>query len=121
VIKFKTLAIAAAISAGIVLAAPVASQATPRAGSIQFGAGTSHVEQVHSRKYRYRRYGHRNYGYRRYGHWNGYRRYGHWNGYRRYRYNDYYYPYYGYYPHYGYYPYYGRPWFGPGIGLYFSF
>ena len=114
--NFKTLAIAAVLSSGVVFAMPAASQAMPRVAPVKIDAASDgNLVQVYYKR-RYCRYG-RCYRYARYHRYRYYRpHYGYYRPYRYYR------PYYGYYPYNGYYgrPYWGG-WGGPGIGLYFRF
>ena len=112
VFSLKTIVVAAALSAGVALAMPAASQAMPASAPVKTQAAKDgniiDVRHYYRHRYRYHRYrGY--YPYRRYGHY----RYRH--------YYPYYYPYYGYYepyPYYGYYGgYYGPGFYGPGIGF----
>ena len=110
VLSIKTLAMATAISAGVVFAMPVSSQAMPVSSPAKIQA----VNDGNIVNVNHRRHWSRWAWYCR--HHNDWRCYGH-HHYARYRYHYYDEPYYGYYQPYGYYrPYYYRP----GIGLYFG-
>jgi hypothetical protein len=106
-LNIKTLAVATAISAGALLAMPVASQAMPQSSPVKIDAvKNSNIVDVRHRKWhrrmaRYCRYN-----------WDDPRCYSRRHS-RVYRYHYYDEPYYGYYR-----PYYRNR--GPGIGLHFD-
>jgi hypothetical protein len=105
--SIKALAVATAVSAGVVFAMPVASQAMPQTAPVKVDtAKNSHIVDVRHRTRRWARYCRYHMGDYRCNHGRVYSRY------YRYRYYDdpYYYPYR---PYYGYY----RPYYRPGIGL----
>jgi len=63
VFNIKVLAVAMAVSAGVVLAMPAPSQAMPQAAPVKIdAANNSNLAQVHYRKYRH--YHRHYYGYR---------------------------------------------------------
>jgi hypothetical protein len=65
VFSIKVLAMATAVSAGVVLAMPAPGQAMPQAAPIKIDAASNgNVAQVHYRKYRHRHYVRRYYPYR---------------------------------------------------------
>ena len=107
-LNIKTLALATAVSAGVVLAMPAASQAMPASQPVKIQTADSNVVSVaYKNKWkRWARYCRYNYD-----DWRCHKR--HYTRYYRYRYYDYDEPYYGYYR-----PYH-RHW-GPGIGLQFN-
>lgn len=108
VLSIKTLAMATAISAGVVFAMPVASQAMPQSSPVKVDTikNGNIVDAHYYKKRKWARYC------RYHDNWRCYRR--HRVARYRYYYNE---PYYGYYPYpYGYY----RPYYRPGIGLYFG-
>jgi hypothetical protein len=108
-LNIKTLAIATAISAGVVFAMPAASQAMPQSFPVKIGtANNSNIVDVRHKK-RWKRLA-------RYCRWNGDdpRCYRHHRSARYYRYRYYDDGYYG--PYEGYY----RPRYRPGIGLHFN-
>lgn len=102
--RIKTLAMAAAVSAGVVFAMPVASQAMPASSPVKIQAvNDGNIVDVrhrnrHNRLARYCRYS---------DDWRCYKRHRQARYYHRYRYYDDE-PYYGYY----------RPYRRPGVGLY---
>ena len=107
-LSIKTLAMATALSAGVVFAMPVSSQAMPVSSPVKVHAvNDGNIVNVNHRK-----------------HWKRWVRYCGYNDWRcrrhhHYAYRYYYYeePYYGYYePYYYYRPHYYRP----GVGLYFG-
>ncbi len=106
--NFKALAVATAVSAGVVFAMPVASQAMPASAPVKVAMTDSNIVNVAYSKKKWRSWA-------RYCRYNDdprcYRR--NYSRYNRYRYRTYDEPYYGYYRPYGYY---GRP----GIGLQFN-
>ena len=109
-LNIKTLAMATAVSAGVIFAMPVAGQAMPQSAPVKVDvAKSSNVTEVRYKK-RWKRIA-------RYCRWNGddprcYRRYH--RSYYTYRYRDYDDgPYYGYYP-------YRRHHHSPGVGVYFN-
>jgi hypothetical protein len=64
VFSIKVLAVATAISAGVVLAMPAPSQAMPQAAPVKIDAANNgNLAQVHYRKYRHRHYHRHYYGY----------------------------------------------------------
>jgi hypothetical protein len=64
VFSIKVLAVATAISAGVVLAMPAPSQAMPQAAPVKIDAANNgNLAQVHYRKYRHRHYYRHYYGY----------------------------------------------------------
>jgi hypothetical protein len=103
VFSIKALAVATAVTAGVVLAMPATSQAMPQAAPVKIDAAkNSNLTQVYYRYCRYHRCYYRHHYVRRY--------------YRHYGYYPYRYRYYGYYPyHYRYYGYY--PYYGPGLHI----
>jgi hypothetical protein len=112
VFNIKTLAMAAAVSAGAVLAMPAISQAMPTSSPVKIqGVQDNNIVTVNHRKHWKR--------------WARYCRYSdNWRCHRGYRYSRFYrYRYYDDGPYYGYYhePYYWRHrHYGPGVGLYFG-
>jgi hypothetical protein len=121
VINIKTLLIAAAVSTGIALVVPAASQAMPQSAPVKMQAANdgklvqvNHKKKWHKKKWRKNK-------------WRESRRWRHkrwarycdpWDGCYRRR-HAYYYPHW-----YGPYPYYygyGPGFYGPGIGLHFRF
>jgi hypothetical protein len=106
VFNIKALAMATAVSAGVVFAMPVASQAMPQSAPVKVDTvKNENIVQVrHRSSKRWARYCRRNWDDPRCSHRKRYTRY------YRYRYYDDYDPYY-----YGYY----RP-YRPGIGLHFN-
>ena len=107
--NIKTLAMATAISAGVVFAMPVATQAMPASSPVKIDtAKNSNIVDVRHRKWHKRKYSSR---YCRYADDRRcYKRHRYSKSYR-YRYYDE--PYYGYYRPY-------REHRGPGVGLYFG-
>ncbi|MGE0008184.1 MAG: hypothetical protein AB7S92_21705 [Parvibaculaceae bacterium] len=109
--SIKALAMATAVSAGVVFAMPVASQAMPQSAPVKVDTAKSgNVVDVRHRKWHKRKWRHARYCRYDDDDWRCYRRHRHARYYHRYRYYDE--PYYGYY----------RPYrhHGPGIGLYFN-
>lgn len=108
--NIKTLAMATAVSAGVVFAMPVASQAMPVSSPVKIQTSKdSNVVDVRYKKRwnRWARYCAYNYD-----DWRCHRRhYTRYYGYRYYGYDE---PYYGYYR-----PYYRDRYWGPGVGLQF--
>src|SRR5262245_55454292 len=109
--SIKALAIATAVSAGVVLAMPVASQAMPQSAPVKVTTATSNnIVNVRHRTRKWARYCRYHTGDYRCNHGRVYSRY--------YRYGYYDEPYYTYYdePYYGYYrPYYEPRYYRPGI------
>ena len=109
--SIKALAMATAVSAGVVFAMPAVSQAMPQSAPVKVDTvSNSNIVNVNHRKWHNRKWARycrnnpdddRCYNQRRS------------TRYYRYRYNDDYEPYYGYYRPY-------RPYYGPGIGLQFN-
>jgi hypothetical protein len=107
VLSIRTLAMTAAVSAGVVFAMPMTSQAMPQSSPVKIDTvKNSNVVDVKHKK-RWKKWA----KYCAYvDDWRCYRRHRHARIYRYRYYEPYYEPYYGYY----------RPYYGPGIGLHFN-
>jgi hypothetical protein len=113
-LKIKTLVMAAAVSTGVVLAAPALSQAMPASAPVKMNAvqNGNLVEVRHKKKWRR--------GYWRESRWRRHHHHHRYLGFYPYYYEPYYYEPYPYYGYWG--PRYYRPrYYGPGIGFSFRF